>query len=178
MPCPGLLHPEPLPLRQSSADPDLPRRHSDTVLAQPLWGLWVLVRTRIFQFVVILPSLLSIKGRLLPWPLTLMSSCLPDLSIGHLVSQTQCDRAKLPYTPIPLFSHPILLPHGGVRSIPFTHTPHLAQWTFTSDPPHVPQLASSSAHVSTLSQRGVWGARQGPLPAPRSPHPARRPGSG
>ena len=35
MPYPGLLHPE---LRgQATADPYLDRRHSDTVLAQPLW---------------------------------------------------------------------------------------------------------------------------------------------
>ena len=33
---PGLLHPEPLPLQQSTADPDLCRRHSNTVLAQSL----------------------------------------------------------------------------------------------------------------------------------------------
>ena len=40
------LHPEPLPLRQATADPYLCRRHSNTVLAQSLWGLWVLVHTR------------------------------------------------------------------------------------------------------------------------------------
>ena len=34
MPHPSLLHPEPLPLWQATADPDLCRRHSDTVLAQ------------------------------------------------------------------------------------------------------------------------------------------------
>ena len=39
------LHPEPLPLRQATADPYLCRRHSNTVLAQSLWGLWVLVCT-------------------------------------------------------------------------------------------------------------------------------------
>ena len=39
MPYPGLLHPEPLPLKQSSADPYLCKRHSNTVLAQSLWGL-------------------------------------------------------------------------------------------------------------------------------------------
>ena len=38
MPYPGLLHPEPLPLRQATADPYLRRRLSDTVLAQSLWG--------------------------------------------------------------------------------------------------------------------------------------------
>ena len=40
---PGLLHPEPLPLQQSTADLYLHRRHSNTVQAQTLWGLWVLV---------------------------------------------------------------------------------------------------------------------------------------
>ena len=33
MPYPGLLHPEPLPLRQATADQYLCRKHSDTVLA-------------------------------------------------------------------------------------------------------------------------------------------------
>ena len=36
---PGLLHPEPLPSQQSTADPNLPRRHTNTVLSQSLWGL-------------------------------------------------------------------------------------------------------------------------------------------
>ena len=35
MPYPGLLHPE--PLQQTTSDPYLNRRHSDTVLAQSLW---------------------------------------------------------------------------------------------------------------------------------------------
>ena len=46
MPHPGLLHPEPLPLRQATADPYLRRRHSNTVLAQSLRGVWVLMCTR------------------------------------------------------------------------------------------------------------------------------------
>ena len=37
---PGLLHPEPLPLQQATADPHLLRRHSNTVPSQSLWGLW------------------------------------------------------------------------------------------------------------------------------------------
>ena len=41
---PGLLHPESLPLQQSTADTYLCRRHSNTVLSQSLWGL-VLVCT-------------------------------------------------------------------------------------------------------------------------------------
>ena len=44
MPYPGLLHPE--PLQQSTSDLYLCRRHSNTVLSQSLWGLWVLVHTR------------------------------------------------------------------------------------------------------------------------------------
>ena len=32
-PYPGLLHPEPLPLRQTTADPYLHRRHSNTILS-------------------------------------------------------------------------------------------------------------------------------------------------
>ena len=48
MPYPRLLHPEPLPLWQFSANPYLHRRRSNTstVLSQSLWGPWVLVRTR------------------------------------------------------------------------------------------------------------------------------------
>ena len=42
MPYLGLLHPEPLPLWQATADLYLCRRHSNTALAQFLWGLWVL----------------------------------------------------------------------------------------------------------------------------------------
>ena len=45
MPHPGLLHPEPLPLWQATADPCLHRRHSDTVLSPSLWGLGVLMHT-------------------------------------------------------------------------------------------------------------------------------------
>ena len=42
----GLLHPESLPLWQSTADLNFHRRHSNTVQSQSLWGLWVLVHTR------------------------------------------------------------------------------------------------------------------------------------
>ena len=43
MPHPGLLHPKPLPPQQSTSDLYPLRRHSNTVLSQSLWGLWVLV---------------------------------------------------------------------------------------------------------------------------------------
>ena len=46
MPYPGLLNSEPLLLQQSTADPYCHRRYSNTVLAQSLWGLWVLICTR------------------------------------------------------------------------------------------------------------------------------------
>ena len=47
MPYPSLLHPRPLLLQQSTSDPYLHRRCSNTVLSQSLWGLWVLVCTRL-----------------------------------------------------------------------------------------------------------------------------------
>ena len=43
---PSLLHPEPLPLQKSTADPYFHRIHSNTVLSQSLWDLWLLVHTR------------------------------------------------------------------------------------------------------------------------------------
>ena len=46
MPHPGLLHLEPLPLQQATADLHLHRRCLTTFLSQSLWGLWVLVHTR------------------------------------------------------------------------------------------------------------------------------------
>ena len=74
MPYPGLLHPELLPLQQSTADPYLRRRQSHTVLVQSLWGLWVLCAQGLFEtseclwwvwgliLNVILPLLLSCWG--------------------------------------------------------------------------------------------------------------------
>ena len=43
---PGLLHPEPLPLQQSTADLYLHRRHSNTILSQSPWGPQALMCTR------------------------------------------------------------------------------------------------------------------------------------
>ena len=57
MPHPGLLHPEPLPLRQTAADPALHRRRSDTVLAQSLWGLRVLVHKVCVSSQSVLPDM-------------------------------------------------------------------------------------------------------------------------
>ena len=70
MPYPGLLHPEPLHLQQSTAD--LCRRHSNTVLAQSLWCLWVLVCTK---FVWALWHLWWVWGMILNVILPLLRSC-------------------------------------------------------------------------------------------------------
>ena len=74
MPYPGLLHSEPLPLLYSTVDQYICSRQSDTVLAQYLWGLWVLVAQglsepsnhlwRVWSLIlnVILPLVLSYWG--------------------------------------------------------------------------------------------------------------------
>ena len=49
MPYVGLLHPESLSLWQATADLYLCRRHSNTVLAQSLWGLWVWCLQGLFE---------------------------------------------------------------------------------------------------------------------------------
>ena len=49
MPYPSVLHPGPLLLWQSTADLYLHRRHSNTVLSQSLWGLWVLCTTFVLR---------------------------------------------------------------------------------------------------------------------------------
>ena len=46
---PNLLHPEPLSLWHSTADPYLHRRSSNTVLSQSLWGSCVPVCTRFIR---------------------------------------------------------------------------------------------------------------------------------
>ena len=151
MPSPGPLHPEPLPLQQSTADAYLLRHSTQCRLCLcGVSGPWC---TQEFsQFAVILPSLPSIKGRLLLWPPTLMSSCLPDLSTRHLLSQTQFDPTELPHAPPPLLSHPILLPHGGGWSI-HSSTFHARPTADLSPSPltHCPSPswppASSSARV-------------------------------
>ena len=75
MPYLGLLYPK--PLWQAIADPYLRRRHSHTVLAQSLWGLWVLVCTR---FVWALWESLAAISPLLP-------SCQGfSFALGHGVS--------------------------------------------------------------------------------------------
>ena len=72
MPYPGLLHSEPPSLQQSTADLYLHRTHSNTVLAESLWGLWVLVCTR---FVLASESLWWLWGLILNTISPLLPSC-------------------------------------------------------------------------------------------------------
>ena len=69
---PDLLHPEPLPLQQSTADLFVHRRLSNTVLAQSLWGLWVLCAQGLSE-----PSehLWRVWGLILNAVLPLLPSC-------------------------------------------------------------------------------------------------------
>ena len=84
LPYPSLLHPEPLPLRQSTVDQYLHRRHSNTVLSQSLCGLWVLVCTR---FVWVLWPLWREWGLILKENLPLLLSCWGfPFALGHGVS--------------------------------------------------------------------------------------------
>ena len=84
MPYPGLLHPEPLPLQQSTADPYLLRRHSNTALAQSQCSLWVLVCIR---FVWALQASLAGMGFDSKHDFALLLSCWGfSFALGHRVS--------------------------------------------------------------------------------------------
>ena len=88
MPHPGLLHPEPLPLWQATADPHLLRRHSNTVLAQSLWGLGSWCTQGMFE-----PSeyLWQVRGLTLNLIFLLLLSCWGfsfALGCGHLLTVT------------------------------------------------------------------------------------------
>ena len=91
MPYPGLLHPEPLPLQQFTADPYLLRRHTNTVLSQCLWGLWVLVHTR-YE-----PYLWWVWGLILNAISPFLPSCWAfSFALGHWVSsQSHSSAAQL-----------------------------------------------------------------------------------
>ena len=91
MPYPSLLHPAipksappraPTPY-QSTIDPYLHRRYSNTILSQSLWGLWVLVRTR---FVWALWVSLAGMGFDSKGNLSLLSSCWGFSAFGCVVS--------------------------------------------------------------------------------------------
>ena len=73
---PGLLHPELLPLLQSTADMYLLRRHSNIVLSQSLWDLWVLVWRFVCAFWVSLSGMgFDSKCEFIP----------PTILLGHLL---------------------------------------------------------------------------------------------
>ena len=84
MPHPGLLHPEPLPLWQATAEPYRLRRHPNTALSQSLGGLCVLVSTGIFE-----PSerFWRVWGLILKAILPLLPPCWGfSFALGHGVS--------------------------------------------------------------------------------------------
>ena len=71
-------------LQQSTADLYLCRRHSNKVLAQSLWGLWVLVHTR---FIWALQASLAGMGFDSKCYFTLLPSCWGfSFALGHGVS--------------------------------------------------------------------------------------------
>ena len=119
MPYPSLLHPEPLSLWQSTTNPYLHRRCSNTILSQSLWGLWVLGGTQgLFE-----PSehvwwewglILNMNSSLLPscWGISFAighavspqshssAYCLTAVSltldVGYLFLASRCSRAVQP----------------------------------------------------------------------------------
>ena len=94
MPYPGLLHPEPLPLWQSTADPYLRSKHSNTVLSQSLLGLWVLVHTRyVWALLASLVGMGLILNMILP---LLLSFWGFSFALGHGVSPQSCSNAAQP----------------------------------------------------------------------------------
>ena len=94
MPNPSLLHPKPLSLRQSPADPYLLRGHSNTVLSQSLWGLWVLVYTR---FVEPFEHLWRVWGLILNMISPLLPSCWGFSFVpGRGIFPNSCSSAKQP----------------------------------------------------------------------------------
>ena len=92
-PSSGLLHPEPLPLQQSTVDRYLHSRHSNTVVSQSLWGPWVLVQG-LFE-----PSehLWWEWGLILNVNLPLLPSCWGfSFALGHGISPQSCSSAMQP----------------------------------------------------------------------------------
>ena len=83
VPYPGLLYPEPMPLWQATAEPYLHGRHSNTVLAQSLWSLWVLVHTRFVGglWVSLMDKKLDLKCNFAP-PTVLLGPFLCPWALG------------------------------------------------------------------------------------------------
>ena len=100
MPYPSLLHTEPLPLLQPTANPYLLRRHSNTVLSQSLWGLWDLCTQGMSE-----PSecLWRVRGLVLNTILALLPSCWGfSLALGHTVSpQSHSSAVQSPHQCLP-----------------------------------------------------------------------------
>ena len=111
MPHPGLLDPEPLSPQQSTADLYLLRRHPNTVLSQPLWGLWILVCTR-----YVLALWASLVG------LGFDSKCdfsSPTILLGLLLCPWACG-----------ISSKSLQPHVAIAPVPAILLRFLCPWTW------------------------------------------------
>ena len=94
MPYPSLLHPEPLALRQSTADLSLHRRCSNTVLSWSLWGPRVLVCTRFVWALWASLVGMGFDSKFSPLNLSLLLSCLSfSFALGHRVSPS-CGSSK------------------------------------------------------------------------------------
>ena len=95
MPHPGLLHPEPLPLQQSTADLYLLWRHSNTVLSYSLWGSGLWYTQGMFE-----PSehLWQVWGLILNVISPLLPSCWGfSFALGHEISpQSHSSTAQPP----------------------------------------------------------------------------------
>ena len=92
----GILYPQPLTLQQATANPYHHRRHSNTVLAQCLWGLWVLVRTSfvwtLWASLVGMGLILNAVSPLLPsgWGFSFALGCGVSFFGGIQHSQVKC----------------------------------------------------------------------------------------
>ena len=90
--------PEPLPLRQSTADLHL---HPNTVLAQSLWGLWVLVLTRcVWALWASLVGMGFDSKRNLAPPTILLGLLLCPWTLDISSKSLQCHAATIPMSVI------------------------------------------------------------------------------
>ena len=94
MPYPGLVHPEPLPLQQATADPHLHKRCSNIALAQSLWvsGSWC--TQGLFESS---EHLWQVRGLILNMTSPLLPSCWGfSFALGHEISPQSHSSAAQP----------------------------------------------------------------------------------
>ena len=126
---PSLLHQEPLSLQQTTADLYLCRRHSNTVLAQSLWGLWVWCLQGLFE-----PSeclwwvwslILNAIFPLLPfcWGFSFALWCGVSFLVGSnilLLTVVQQWVVILEFLQEKMSTHPSTLPSSSIYLLPET----------------------------------------------------------